>query len=91
MYYTEKNSINYSMENKTHKIILFNDDRHDFLYIIACLIKYCNHDPYQAEQCAILAHGKGSVDIASGSYMDMFEMSSALENMEVETKIEEYV
>ncbi len=91
MYYTEKNSINYSMENKTHKIILFNDDRHDFLYIIACLIKYCNHDPYQAEQCAILAHGKGSVDIASGSYMDMFEMSSALENMEVETEIEEYV
>ncbi len=91
MYYTEKNSINYSMENKTHKIILFNDDRHDFLYIIACLIKYCNHDPYQAEQCAILAHGKGSVDIASGSYMDMFEMSSALENMEVETELEEYV
>lgn len=91
MYYTEKNSINYSMENKTHKIILFNDDRHNFLYIIACLIKYCNHDPYQAEQCAILAHGKGSVDIASGSYMDMFEMSSALENMEVETEIEEYV
>ena len=91
MYYTEKNSINYSMETKTHKIILFNDDRHDFLYIIACLIKYCNHDPYQAEQCAILAHGKGSVDIASGSYMDMFEMSSALENMEVETEIEEYV
>ena len=91
MYYTEKNSINYSMENKTHKIILFNDDRHDFLYIIACLIKYCNHDPYQAEQCAILAHGKGSVDIASGTYMDMFEMSSALENMEVETEIEEYV
>jgi len=91
MYYTEKNSINYSMENKTHKIILFNDDRHDFLYIIACLIKYCNHDPYQAEQCAILAHGKGSVDIASGSYMDMFEMSSALENMEVETEIKEYV
>jgi ATP-dependent Clp protease adaptor protein ClpS len=79
------------METKTHKIILFNDDRHDFLYIIACLIKYCNHDPYQAEQCAILAHGKGSVDIASGSYMDMFEMSSALENMEVETEIEEYV
>jgi ATP-dependent Clp protease adaptor protein ClpS len=91
MYYTEKNSINYSMENKTHKIVLFNDDKHDFLYIIACLIKFCNHDPHQAEQCALIAHSKGSVDIASGNFIDMYEMSNALENMEVTTEVEEYV
>ena len=79
------------MENKTHKIVLFNDNKHDFLYIIACLIKFCNHDPYQAEQCALIAHSKGSVDIASGNFIDMYEISNALENMEVTTEVEEYV
>jgi ATP-dependent Clp protease adaptor protein ClpS len=91
MYNTDKKSINYSMENKTHKIVLFNDDKHDFLYIIACLIKYCKHEPHQAEQCALIAHGKGSVEIASGSFMDMFEINNALNNMEMETEIKEYV
>ena len=91
MYNTDKKSINYSMENKTHKIVLFNDDKHDFLYIIACLIKYCKHEPHQAEQCALIAHGKGSVEIASGSFMNMFEINNALNNMEMETEIKEYV
>ena len=59
---TEKNSINYNMEDtKTHKIVLHNDNQHDFLYVIACLIRFCKHDAHQAEQCALIADGKGSV------------------------------
>ena len=90
MYNTEENSINYSMEEKTHKIVLFNDNENDFLYVIACLIKYCKHDPYQAEQCALIAHNKGHVDIASGSFMDMFEINTSLSNMRMKTNLEEY-
>ena len=91
MYYTDKNSINYSMENKTHKILLFNDTEHDFLYVIACLIKFCNHDAIQAEQCALIAHNNGSTEIASGNFMDMLEINSSLSNMKMITEVKEYV
>jgi len=88
---SRKNSINYNMENeKTHKVILFNDDKHDFLYVIACLVKFCKHDPLQAEQCAIIAHSKGAVDVASGSFMDMFEINNSLESMQMESELTEY-
>lgn len=86
----QKNSINYNMDTKTHKIRLFNDDKHDFLYVMSCLVKYCKHDILQAEQCAFIAHLKGSVDIASGSFMDMYELNNSLENMEIETELIEY-
>ena len=88
---TEKNSINYNMEDtKTHKIVLHNDNEHDFLYVIACLIRFCNHDAHQAEQCALIADGKGSVDIVSGNYMDMLEINTSLEQMELKSEIKEY-
>ena len=88
---TEKNSINYNMEDtKTHKVVLHNDDKHDFLYVIACLIRFCGHDAHQAEQCAIIADGIGSVDIASGSFMDMLEINSSLEQMQLKTELREY-
>ena len=79
------------MENeKTHKVILFNDDKHDFLYVIACLVRFCRHDALQAEQCAIIADGKGSVDVASGNFMDMLEINSSLEQMQLKTELREY-
>jgi len=88
---TEKNSINYNMEDtKTHKVVLYNDNKHDFLYVIACLVRFCKHDPMQAEQCAIIADGKGSVDVASGSFMDMLEINSSLEQMQLKTELREY-
>ena len=90
MYNTEKNSINYNMENKTHKLILFNDDEHDFLYIIACLIRFCKHDAIQAEQCALIAHSNGSVDVASGDFMDVLELHESLSKMNMKTEIAEY-
>ena len=90
MYNTEKNSINYSMENKTHKLVLFNDDVHDFLYVIACLMKYCNHDRHQAEQCALIAHSNGSIDVASGDFMKILEIHENLSKMEMKTEISEY-
>lgn len=88
---TEKNSINYNMEDtKTHKVVLYNDDIHDFLYIMACLIKFCKHDSLQAEQCAIIADSKGSVDVASGNFMDMLELNDSLERMHLKTELREY-
>jgi len=74
---------------KTHKITLYNDDKHDFLYVIACLIRFCNHTPEQAEQCAVIVDGRGSYDIKSGSFDDMYEILLSLENLNLNVELNE--
>lgn len=55
-------------EVKEHAIILFNDDVNTFDYVIELLVKYCGHDPIQAEQCAYIVHYKGKCDVMHGTY-----------------------
>ena len=47
-------------------LILHNDEKNTFDYVIESLIEECNHNSYQAEQCAMLAHHKGKCDILKG-------------------------
>jgi len=75
---------------KTHKLVLYNDDKNDYLFIIACLVRYCDHDIEQAEQCAVIAHNKGSYPVKSGSFIDMLELHQSLSILDVKTEIEEY-
>lgn len=67
------------MDNdKKYQLILENDDKHNFNFIMACLVKVCNHIHEQAEQCALIAHHKGKCDIYSGDYFDVTEVSKIL-------------
>lgn len=75
---------------KTHKISIYNDTIHDFSYIMACLIRFCNHEPLQAEQCAIIAHNVGKCSVMSGSYEYMNDIKYIFKKLEIKTKIEEY-
>ena len=75
---------------KTHKLVLHNDDVHDFLYVVACLMRYCKHEPLQAEQCAIITHEKGKCSVKSGDFLEMFELKNNLEELDLITEIEEY-
>ena len=74
---------------KTHKITLYNDSKHDFLYVIACLIRFCKHTPEQAEQCAVIVDGKGSYDIVTGSFDDMYEILLQLEKLDLNVELNE--
>ena len=74
---------------KTHKITLYNDNSHDFLYVMACLIKVCKHSPDQAEQCAMIVDSKGSYDIKSGSFDDMYEILMSLEELNLKVELNE--
>lgn len=47
-------------------LILHNDDYNSFDGVIKALVDICQHSPYQAEQCALLAHHKGKCDIFKG-------------------------
>jgi len=75
---------------KTHKLTLFNDDKNDYLYVMACLVKFCDHSRDQAEQCALIAHNVGKCDIKSGDFMDMFELKNELEQLQLKVELEEY-
>lgn len=74
---------------KTHKLTLYNDNKHDFLYVIACLIRFCDHSPEQAEQCAVLADGRDSYDIKSGSFDDMYDLMVKLEMYDLKVELSE--
>ena len=77
-------------ESKTHKVTLYNDDVLSFGYVMACLIQICEHTPMQAEQCAVIAHNKGQVDIASGSFDDMYKIKETLQYVDIKTSLEQY-
>lgn len=55
-----------SEENKN--LILHNDDVNTFDYVIEILMKVCEHNEVQAEQCAHIVHYKGKCDVKKGSY-----------------------
>jgi ATP-dependent Clp protease adaptor protein ClpS len=75
---------------KTHKLILHNDKKNTFTYVMACLIRFCEHHPTQAEQCALLAHEMGKCTIKSGEFLEMLEISESLRNLELKTSVEQY-
>ena len=61
-----------------HFLVLFNDEVHDFSYVIESLVEVCDHDNVQAEQCTYLAHYKGRCEIKQGAYEDLKQMKQAL-------------
>ena len=55
----------------TKSIILYNDNHNTFDHVIKYLMKYCEHNLEQAEQCAILVHYKGKCTVKTGSFDEL--------------------
>lgn len=79
--------ISYMEETKSHKLVMYNDDVNSFPYIMACLIRFCGHEPLQAEQCALIAHNKGECSVKTGDFMQMFELHNDFEKVKIKTEI----
>ena len=77
-------------ENKTHKLVIYNDHVNSYQYIMASLIRFCKHEPIQAEQCAIIAHKKGTCPVKSGDFMKMLELKPTLDQLDIKAEIQEY-
>ncbi|HLV45719.1 MAG TPA: ATP-dependent Clp protease adaptor ClpS [Flavobacterium sp.] len=60
------------------ELILFNDEVNTFDHVIDTLIRICNHDLIQAEQCAMLVHYKGKCSVKTGSYEELEPMCTGL-------------
>lgn len=54
-------------ENLRH-IVVYNDDFNTFDHVIRTLIKVCNHNVHQAEQCTYIIHYRGKCSVKKGRY-----------------------
>ncbi len=73
----EKVDVKTKLENN-NQIVLFNDDVNTFDHVINTLIKVCQHDAIQAEQCAMLVHYKGKCTVKTGPYKELESRCTAL-------------
>ena len=53
------------------ELILYNDDVNTFDFVIETLVEVCEHDPLQAEQCAMVVHFNGKCSVKSGSFNEL--------------------
>ena len=72
----------------TKCIVVYNDDVNTFQHVIKCLVKYCEHNPIQAEQCALLIHYNGRTSVKNGSYDELKPICEALLERGLTAKIE---
>lgn len=70
------------------KLILHNDEVNSYNKIKASLIRYCNHELLQAEQCAIIAHNVGKVTIKEGDFMELFELKSEFDKHNITVELD---
>jgi ATP-dependent Clp protease adaptor protein ClpS len=77
-------------ESRTHKLVIYNDDLNSYDYIMACLIRFCDHERLQAEQCAVVAHNTGRCTVKSGDYMEMFQIKANFDGLDIKSEIKDY-
>ena len=66
--------------NTMAELVLHNDEKNSFLFVKACLIRYCEHAPIQADQCVLIAQNNKKVTIKCGDFMELLDMKNKLEN-----------
>jgi len=63
------------MKTKRRKrlhLYLLDDDENTFEHVITTLMQYCNHNYFQACQCASIVHTNGIIEVKSGFIPDIF-------------------
>jgi ATP-dependent Clp protease adaptor protein ClpS len=63
---------------KPYSLILENDDKNTFDYVISCLINICGHTWEQANQCATITHLRGRCDIKRGDLETILDLKEIL-------------
>ena len=74
--------------DKEKSLVLHNDDLNTFDWVIESLMKICNHDPHQAEQCSLIVHYRGKCAVKDGSYERLRPMKEALADRGLNLSIE---
>lgn len=74
--------------SSNYEIILFNDDVNTFDHVIDTLMAVCQHEPLQAEQCALLVHYTGKCAVKTGSYKELEPLCSKLLQADLSAEIQ---
>ncbi|PIB36011.1 Clp protease ClpS [Reichenbachiella sp. 5M10] len=59
-------------------LVVFNDEVNSFDHVIDTLIKVCEHERIQAEQCTYIIHFNGKCEVKKGSYDDLKPMKEGI-------------
>lgn len=59
-------------------LVVFNDDVNTFDHVIESLVKVCEHEPIQAEQCTHIIHHNGKCEVKRGDYEKLELMCTGL-------------
>ena len=62
------------------ELILYNDDVNTFDFVIETLVEVCQHDPLQAEQCAMVVHFNGKCAVKKGSLSELKPRKDEMSN-----------
>lgn len=74
------------MTSEKH-LVLYNDEEHSYNYVTASLIRFCQHDFIQAEQCAIIANNVGKCTIKQGDFMELLQIQNNLNKLNLKTEL----
>ena len=77
---TRKKEAEQAQDEEKRILILHNDDFNTFDFVIESLQDVCGHSKEQAEQCALIAHFKGSCDVKRGAFKDLKQIYEVLSN-----------
>jgi len=69
-------------------LIVYNDDVNSFDHVIESLIKVCEHNPIQAEQCTWIIHHNGKCQVKRGEYERLEPLCTALLDRGISAMIE---
>lgn len=76
-------------EESTKALLLYNDDFNTFDFVTESLIKVCDHDPVQAEQCTYLIHYTGKCAVKYGTFKKLKPLCEALLERGLSARIED--
>jgi len=66
--------------SKPYRLDLHNDDKNSFDHVITCLMKVCEHEQEQANQCAQIVHFSGICDVKYGDFETISKMKDKLQS-----------
>ncbi len=84
---TYQSSDTHEVLKDERSLVLFNDDHNTFDHVIKCLIDVCEHNYFQAEQCALITHLKGKCEVKQGTFEELKPMHEVLGRKDLTVEI----
>lgn len=73
---------------KSHRLIVWNDDVNSFEWVILTLMEICGHTAEQAEQCAMIIHHRGKYSVKEGDFETLRPLAEGIIDRGINATIE---